>query len=35
MSVILAIISLIISIGSLYFAFNPIREEDEAEEDNE
>lgn len=35
MSVILAIISFVISISLLYFAFNPIREEDDAEEDNE
>lgn len=34
MSVILAIISFVICIGLLYFAWNPIREEDEAEEDN-
>ena len=34
MSVILAIISFVISISLLYFAFNPIREKDEAEEES-
>lgn len=34
MSVILAIISLVVCIGSLYFAWNPIREEDEAGEES-
>lgn len=32
MSVIIAIIGFVVSIGALYFAFNPIREEDETEE---
>lgn len=35
MSVILAIISFVVSISLLYFAFNPIREEDEEEEEND
>lgn len=34
MSVILAIISFVVSIGSLYFAFNLVRKEDKTEKDN-